>query len=490
MHQAIWFGWLIGGALLITASIHVSSIPVAVWLALTFLLHASRTTPPFPGLLYVSFALYVAFVVGCRGIVPVPMPMYFAVVGVMAAVAVVPIVIDRLVSPDMGGWASTLIFPMAFVTAEFIGARLGPQGTHGSIAYTQYGNLPLMQLSAFTGILGITFLIAWFASIVTWTWDQHFVWDRTGPVVVGYAGLVAAILFLGAIRLVFAPSDKHTIRAAAISFPKELFKPGELTRIWEGRVESDERTAVAAKLAHLQDWFLDSTAREARSGARLVAWPETNLVVFKEDEPAFLKRARRVAADDHIHLAMGMGTVRPGAQRPLENKIVFIDPTGAIGFTYHKSRPVPGWEARIITPGDGRLPIVDTSDGRFAAAICFDIDFPDYVRPIGRGRTDLWIVPANDWEAIKRSHHEMAAFRAIENGTPMLRATSAGLSGAFDAWGRVLGVTDHFSGSRTMVAAIPLGGTPTVYARVGDVFAWLCVAGLAFAIVRSASRLM
>jgi hypothetical protein len=55
-----------------------------------------------------------------------------------------------------------------------------------------------------------------------------------------------------------------------------MFVPGEVTRIYEGRIASGERDAVAAKLTRLQEWFLESTVCEARAGARLVAWPETN----------------------------------------------------------------------------------------------------------------------------------------------------------------------------------------------------------------------
>jgi len=34
-----------------------------------------------------------------------------------------------------------------------------------------------------------------------------------------------------------------------------------------------------------------------------------------------------------------------------------------------------------------------------------------------------------------------------------------------------------------MIAEVPLGAVPTVYARIGDVFAWLCVAGCAVAVI-------
>jgi len=39
-------------------------------------------------------------------------------------------------------------------------------------------------------------------------------------------------------------------------------------------------------------------------------------------------------------------------------------------------------------------------------------------------------------------------------------------------------VVDHFSGQRTIGAQISAGAVPTIYARVGDVFAWLCVVAL------------
>jgi apolipoprotein N-acyltransferase len=111
-----------------------------------------------------------------------------------------------------------------------------------------------------------------------------------------------------------------------------------------------------------------------------------------------------------IYLAMRMGTVQPHATKPVENKVVLIDPTCSIAFSYRKSHPVPGWEAGM-KPGDGLLPIVPTAEGRMGAAICYDADFPEFVRAIGRARADVFLLPANDWAAIKRIHFEMAAFQ-------------------------------------------------------------------------------
>jgi hypothetical protein len=70
----------------------------------------------------------------------------------------------------------------------------------------------------------------------------------------------------------------------------------------------------------------------------------------------------------------------------------------------------------------------------------------------------------------------MAAFRAIENGVSLVRP---GISSAIDPWGRVLGVADSFAqGDGTLTAQVPVRGVRTLYPAIGDLFAWLCVAGL------------
>jgi apolipoprotein N-acyltransferase len=129
--------------------------------------------------------------------------------------------------------------------------------------------------------------------------------------------------------------------------------------------------------------------------------------------------------------------------------------------------------------GDARLPIVETHEGRMATAICFDADFPEFMRQAGQDRADLLVVPANEWREVKDVHVQMAVFRAIEYGVSLVRPAASGLSSAVDPWGRVLGMSDHFSArDRTMTAHVPIGHVRTLYAATGDLFAWLCVVGV------------
>ena len=169
--------------------------------------------------------------------------------------------------------------------------------------------------------------------------------------------------------------------------------------------------------------------------------------------------------------------------------MVLIGPSGQIVVNYLKSHPVAGWEASIMVRGDAHVPIVSTSAGRIATAICFDADFPDFIRQAGEGRADLLIVPANEWKEIKNLHVQMAAFRAIENGVSLIRPAASGISSAVDPWGRVLAVADYFApGDRTMTAQIPGGRVWTMYPVIGDLFAWSCVAVLVLTLTAVAIR--
>jgi apolipoprotein N-acyltransferase len=90
------------------------------------------------------------------------------------------------------------------------------------------------------------------------------------------------------------------------------------------------------------------------------------------------------------------------------------------------------------------------------------------------------LVPASDWRAIAKLHQQIAEFRAIESGVAMFRITRWGGSGAVDPYGRRLAVMNDFATrDNVIVAHVPAAaGVRTVYALVGDLFAWLCVAGL------------
>jgi apolipoprotein N-acyltransferase len=127
--------------------------------------------------------------------------------------------------------------------------------------------------------------------------------------------------------------------------------------------------------------------------------------------------------------------------------------------------------------GDGIVPPLETAYGRLATLICYDADHADLVARAAGG-ADLLLLPSNDWRAIDPLHTRMAVFRAVETGVSLVRVTLNGLSIAVDPRGEVRASSDAFeSPGAAMSAVVPATRVPTVYARVGDLFGWLSVAG-------------
>src|SRR6266496_4145618 len=97
MAQASAIIWLVAGASLLGVVTRVT-IPPATWLALTFLLHASRSLPDLMGPALVWLAIYAALALGSRGMLPLSGPGYFAIVAVSAVTVTLPFLVERFVA--------------------------------------------------------------------------------------------------------------------------------------------------------------------------------------------------------------------------------------------------------------------------------------------------------------------------------------------------------------------------------------------------------
>lgn len=476
--------WLAIGGFLRLFDFGKWAVPIAAWLAPVFLLRFTRTNDLLTAMVAIWLVTFLTSYFTYKGVVPIPGIAYPITLAFIGFTLTLPYLVDRLLADQLLGFASTLVFPLAWVVVEFITARMSPFGTWGSVAYTQYGNRPIMQLASVTGLAGITFLITWFGSTVNWAWDNQFDWGNVQTGLLTYGIVWSLVMLAGGARLALTHST-NTVRVAGIGWPDGILGLNEVVHVMMSQQLPDkELEKMRTSFLGLQDYFLEESQREARSGAKMVIWPEGNLMVLQEDEVSFMERAKQLAREERTYLLMGMATIRPGASRPLENKAVLVNSSGEIIYSYIKNRPVPGWEAMTSVRGDGRILTHDSQYGRLASPICYDMDFPHFIRQVGRARVDTLLVPASDWAAIKHLHHVMAVFRAIENGTSMVRATRWGLSTAVDPLGRTLAMMDDSAtAQRTMVSQIPTMGTRTVYAHVGDLFAWMCVAGLLATIV-------
>ena len=148
---------------------------------------------------------------------------------------------------------------------------------------------------------------------------------------------------------------------------------------------------------------LELIEQAAGEGANLVVLPElcnTGYVFETRDEafglaeeiPAGPTTAQwaEAAARHGMHIVAGI-TERDG--RALYNSAAIVGPRGFVG-TYRKNHL---WAAEnlFFEPGDLGVPVFRTEIGRIAAAICYDIWFPEVFRMAAIQGADILCVPTN-----------------------------------------------------------------------------------------------
>ncbi|MEV5410072.1 nitrilase-related carbon-nitrogen hydrolase [Thermopolyspora sp. NPDC052614] len=469
--------WLGVGALFVVLT-HLG-VAVAAWLFPVFLLRFARTGPAFGGLLAV-WAVIVggALVWTLRVAVPLNLIVGVGIAG-LATLTFVPFVLDRWFAARGGAAGSLLLLPAAMAACEFLMTLISPFGTaFGVLAPTQHGNLALLQVDALTGPYGVAFLVGWFATVVNHVWAGGWRMRRSAGAVAVYACVLALVLVAGGARLALAAPSGPAVRTAGISPDDSV--TAEMTRAlgavdgsYARRVAGLDPARVRPVFERVNGNLLARSREAARAGAKIVFWSEQAANVLAADEAAFLGRVAAVAREQGVYLQAAVHLYLP-REPYAANRTYLFGPDGGRLWTYDKSHPIPGLE--FYPPGKGVVPVVSTPYGRLASVICFDADFPELMRV----DADIMIVPARDWAEIGPVHSRMAGMRAVENGYSMIRQGEFGVSGAFDAQGRTLAEHVHQRGDRHVVFAdVPVGGSATPYRVVGDVFAWLCLAGVA-----------
>ena len=469
--------WLLIGTLLGFAW----QVPLVWWLSPVFLLRFMRSQKVWRGFLLVWLAGFLTSIPPLytilNAMMPSPLPVFLVTTAITTLISsALPYLADRLMVPRLKGFTATLVFPLIVVSIDYISAKANPLGSIGAQAYFQYGNLALMQLLSITGMWGIVFLVSWLGPVVNYAWERGFEWKLIRRSILVYAVIMLAVLAFGGARLAYARQADSTVRIHGITAVDMRQNWGALNQL----AEQEGWEAMRQKSAEYQDLYFEQTVREARAGAQLVHWPEMAVMVAGEDEPAFLARARKIAREQGIYLAMALGTKFQDG-RPWKNKLIVINPAGEVVLEHHKYALVA---QEGTSGGDGVLRTVETPFGTLSGIVCNDTNHEEVVTQAGRNGTELLFSPSLEVKAIDPIHAHMAAYRAVENGITLVRQADNGLSVVVDPYGRVLASMDHFNNTEhVMVANVPIQKAFALYPYIGDLFAWLAMIGFAVLLI-------
>jgi apolipoprotein N-acyltransferase len=404
-----------------------------------------------------------------------PLPLAFAVlaslVAIMALYHGAALALAARLAPA-GAWRWLVAVPAAWTVVEWTRGWFLSGFPWFSLGYAQVGAL-LEGLAPVVGVHGMSF---------------------------------AVLLGAGALRAALAWRDRRAAAALALGAAPWLLALALAGQAWTAVRGAPLRVAlVQADIAQDLKWDPDHAVETLLryraltlpiTDVDLIVWPEAALPMLWHDLPKdYLDELTAAGRPPLV-----MGVLRQDLARDLYYNSVAV--VSAAPQFYSKRRlvpfaeffPVPAWVRdwlRLMSlpyadfePGAAGQPALAVAGTRLGASVCFEDAFPDAMMA-ALPDAELLVNVSNDaWfgDSIgPHQHLQIARLRAREAGRPLLRATSTGITAAFDHLGRELGRAPQFAPAVLTVAVQPRTGlTPFARWRDAPLLA-LCLALLAVA---------
>lgn len=355
-------------------------------------------------------------------------------------------------------WYSVFAFPVFFTTFEFLFFKFSPDGTAGSIAYSQSNFLPIIQVASLTGSLGITFLITLIPSTIALAW--YFRMDKIKlRVVLGLSGLfLLTVLLYGTLRLNKNIEEK-SIKVGLVVLEEKYHHITNKPDPQKEKLTTELYTRKATELAS--------------QGAKIIVLPERAVNITKETEKDIINEFSTAAKQNNVFIVVGYTNFRTTITR---NSALVFDGNGTIVTDYDKVHLVNVLEDQF-TSGKN-IGLFNYNNINAGAAICKDLDFPDYIK--NYANTSILAIPAWDFVVDGWLHSRMAVLRGVENGFSAIRAARQGRLTISNSIGSVTSEADCSNGQEvTLLGNVSLSHSNTFYSRYPNWFGLLNLGALA-----------
>ncbi len=405
-------------------------------------------------------------------------------------------------APPRSAWTkSTNNLVLAFIlaagwtTLEWLRGWVFSGWGWNGLGVALHGNWPLIQVAEFTGVAGLSFLVA-FANVIAVTTVRRFILEArtrvTRPhfdLTLTMAAIVGVLTF--GLRAAQDSSPKKSLRVAAVqsNVPQhQKFDPQFTRKIFD------------------QFRRLSEIALRSNPPPDLLIWPESSMpgpVLAEQESYEFVMELAASAESDLL-----LGTIDE-ENRDVYNAALLISDGGERVQVYRKVHLVPFGEyvpgrhrvpllARIVgdqVPGDftaGKeytMFSLTNSDVQVAPLICFEDTIGEltkrFVLPTetNPGANLLVDITNDGWflhSAGSHQHLANAIFRCVETRRPMVRAANTGVTCFVNELGRVAQVLRDEAGSTftegvlTGEIKVPTEHELTFYTRHGELFAKFC----------------
>ena len=380
------------------------------------------------------------------------------------------------------GWI--FLSPAFVVTLEF----LMPQLFRYMQGVSHYQVIPIIQISSITGIYGVSYLLFWTNCFIFDAGSRFRVRDKfrwiAFLVLVSVVGLVVVYGLLRQQQYKLLSSHSHKLKVGLVQ--------SNITP--EGYMKTGFNQAHSILLGLSQE--------AVKKGAQWVIWsegefkpllslPYSKLILLRDSR--LLQRPILLGTVDFRH---------EKGKKLYMNSAIHVDHSTGFGKRYDKQILVPfgeympfekqlnfiyrliNWKSRL---SPGKDSVVQSLEGiPYAFLICYEAIYPSLARKaVRKGAQILINITYDGWFGRTSAPYQplkLAAIRSAETGVPLIRLGTTGISTSVDALGRMQALSPLYQ-RRVLLHTVNLIQLPSLYMRIGDVFAWLCVGTILAAIV-------
>lgn len=386
---------------------------------------------------------------------------------------------------DGPGWPLALAFAGCWIVAEWVRSWLFTGYAWNPLGIVFLGGFASPGLASLAPWMG-TYGLSGFAALIAGAGAVLAARRRYVPLAV-LAGALVAVQFLP------TPPARNT------ALPLTLVQPDARQEALNDPAQYEAQFARTAQLSR------PITQGSLAAGKpRLVLWPESGVPDYLRDGyPQYLYDETTAGRDPafaraRIGHVIGPGSLLMTGAVDLEigqgkaigarNVVTVLDEKGQIRASYAKAHLVPYGEylpmrslleplgmSRLVAgsldfwPGPGPRTLDLGAWGQAGIQICYEITFSGEVADRAH-RPGYIFNPSNDgWFGAwgPPQHLAQARLRAIEEGLPVLRATTTGISAVIDARGVVRhSVPPHVA--QRIDALVPAALPPTLFAQWGN----------------------
>jgi apolipoprotein N-acyltransferase len=273
--------------------------------------------------------------------------------------------------------------------------------------------------------------------------------------------------------------------------------PGLKVALAQGNIPQAEKWDPAFQISSTKKYIRLSRSLVAEK-PDLIVWPETATPFYMFHNQTLTRMVQRgVRATGSAHIVGSPAVRRNDGGLAYFNSAYLLDAQGAPVSRYDKAHLVPFGEyvpfkkwlpflGKIVAQvGDFHAGppggILTYGDHRIGPLICYDGIFPELARAAVDNGADLLVNLTNDaWygrTSAPYQHLVQYVFRAVETRRSLIRATNTGISAFILPNGKIENATGLFENA-VRVQTVACLKLRTVYVRIGDTFAMICLAGV------------